>query len=91
MGYVHINLAQSARNILTIIMSFGFYKCTKIPMEVMSATNIFQSKIVSLFADMGPDKPVPYIDDILISAGKTFKEHLTLLEETLTCLGKASF
>jgi hypothetical protein len=67
MGYLHINLAQSARNILTVIMSLGFYKCTKLPMEVMPATDIFQSKMVSVFADMGPNKPVPYIDDILIS------------------------
>ncbi len=91
MGYFHINLAQSARNILTVAMSFGFYKCTKLPMGVMPATDIFQSRMVSVFVDMGLDKPVPYIDNILISAGKTFKEHLTLLEEMLTHLGNAGF
>jgi hypothetical protein len=47
------------------------------------ATDIFQSRMVSVFADMGPDKPIPYIKDILISAGKTFKEHIAILEETL--------
>jgi hypothetical protein len=72
-------------------MTFGFYKCTKLPMEVMPATDIFQSRMVSVFADMGPDKPVPYIDGILISAGKTFKEHLLLLEETLMHLRNADF
>ena len=76
MGYLHINLAQSACNILTVVMSFGFYECTKLPMGVMPATNIFQSRMVSVFADMGPDKPVPYINDILISAGKTSKSIL---------------
>jgi hypothetical protein len=40
---------------------------------------------------MGPDKPVPYIDGILILAGKTFKEHLTILEKTLSLLGNAGF
>jgi hypothetical protein len=60
-------------------------------MGVMPVTNIFQSRMVSVFADMGPDKPVPYINDILISAGNTFKEHLALLEETLTHLGNTSF
>jgi hypothetical protein len=84
MGYLHINLAQLARNILTVVMSFDFYKCRKLPMGVMPATDIFQSRMVSVFADMGPDKPVPYIDNIFISAGKTFEEHLALLEETLT-------
>jgi hypothetical protein len=83
MGYIHINLAQSACNILTVVMSFGFYKCMKLPIGVMLATDIFQSRMVSVFADMGPDKPIPYIDNILISAGKIFKEHLAILEETL--------
>jgi hypothetical protein len=52
MGYLHINLAQSARNIFTVVMSFGFYKCTKLQMGVMPATDIFQSRMVSVFADM---------------------------------------
>jgi hypothetical protein len=47
--------------------------------------------MVSVFADMGPDNPVPYINNILISTEKTFKEHLALLEETLTHLGNAGF
>ena len=68
-GYLYINLAQLACNILTVIMSFGFYKCIKLPKGVMPATNIFQSRMVSFFADMGPDKPVHFIDNILISAG----------------------
>jgi hypothetical protein len=47
--------------------------------------------MVSVFAEMGPDKPVPHINVIIISAGNTFEEHLTLLEETLTRLGNAGF
>jgi hypothetical protein len=69
MGYLHINLAQPARNILAVVMSFGFYERTNLPMGVMPATDVFQSRMVSVFADMGPNKPVPYIDNILISAG----------------------
>ncbi len=41
MRCLHINLAQSACDILTVVKSFGFYKCTKLPMGVMPATNIF--------------------------------------------------
>jgi hypothetical protein len=52
-------------------------------MGVMLATDIFQSRMVSVFADIGPDKRIPYINDILIFAGKTCKEHLAILEETL--------
>jgi hypothetical protein len=91
MGYLHINLAQSARNILKVVMSFGFYKCTKLPMGVMPATDIFQSRTVSVFADMELDKLISYIANILISAGKTFKEHLAILEETLVQLGNTGF
>jgi hypothetical protein len=40
---------------------------------------------------MGPEKPIPYIDDILISKGKTSDEHLATLEDTLKCLGDAGF
>ncbi len=83
MGYLHKNLALLARNILTVIMSFGFYECRKLPIGVMLATDIFQSRMVSVFADMGPDKPIPYINNILISSRKTFKEHLAILEEIL--------
>ncbi len=86
-----MNLAQLVHNILTIVMSFDFYKCTKLPMGIMLAKDIFQSRMVSVFAYMGPDKPIPYIKDILISAGKTFKEHLTIMEETLIPLGNAGF
>jgi hypothetical protein len=39
--------------------------------------------MVSVFANMGPNKPIPYIDNILISARKNFEEHVTILEETL--------
>jgi hypothetical protein len=81
MGHLHINLAQYARNILTVALSFGFYKCTKLPIVVMLATDIFQSRMVSVFADMGPDKPIPYINDILIFAGNTFEEHLAILDQ----------
>ncbi len=52
-------------------------------MGVMSATDIFQSRMVSVFADMRHDKPIPYINNILISVGKMFEEHLAVLEETL--------
>jgi hypothetical protein len=82
-GYLHINLAQMACNILTVVVSFGFYECTEFPIGVMPVTDILQSRMVSVFEDMVPHKPIPFIDNILISAGKTFEEHLAILEETL--------
>jgi hypothetical protein len=64
MSYLHIRLSQASQELLTIVMPFGFYSCTVLPMEVMPATDIFQSRMVSIFADMGPEKPIPHINDI---------------------------
>jgi hypothetical protein len=60
-------------------------------MGVRPATDIFQSRMVSVFADMGLDKPIPYTNNIFISSGNTFEEHLAILEETLVQLGNAGF
>ncbi len=59
-GYLHIRLSQTSQELLTIVMPFGFYSCTVLPMGVMPATDIFQSRIVYIFADMGPELPIPY-------------------------------
>jgi hypothetical protein len=58
-------------------------------MGVMPATDIFQSRIVSIFADMGPEKPIPYIDDIIHSKGETFILHLNIMDNVFQRLGKA--
>jgi hypothetical protein len=48
--------------------------------------------MVPVFAATGPEKQAPNIDDIIITTGKTFEEHLTiLLEEALVQLGNARF
>jgi hypothetical protein len=45
--------------------------------------------MVSIFADMGPEKPIPYIDDIIHLKGATFKIHLDIMDKIFECLGKA--
>jgi hypothetical protein len=64
MGYLHIRLSQASQELLKIVMPFGFYSYTVLPMGVMPVTDIFQSRMVSIFADMGPEKPIPYTNDI---------------------------
>ncbi len=49
----------------TVILHFStlstfWLKPTVLPMGVMPATDIFQSRIVSISADMGPELPIPY-------------------------------
>ncbi len=38
---------------------------------------------------MGPEKPIPYINDIIHSKGATFKLHLDILDKIFQHLGKA--
>jgi hypothetical protein len=89
MGYLSIPLNDRAREILTIIMPFGAYECLALPMGVMTATDLFQARMVHLFADMEERRPHPYIDDILHFKGMTFDEHLAILNEMLKLLADA--
>jgi hypothetical protein len=53
MGYLHMNLAKSAHNIITVVMSFDICECTKLLMGVLPAMDIFQSRMVSIFCRHG--------------------------------------
>ena len=70
MGYPSIHLDEAARKILTIITPFGAYECLTLPMGVMPASDIFQARMVDLFADVGKTRPYPYIDDIPLKTKK---------------------
>jgi hypothetical protein len=71
-------------------MPFGYFKCLVLPMSVMPATDIFQSRMVGIFKSMAiKRKPNPYINDIFHSKGDSFSEHLEILDEILFRLGKA--
>jgi hypothetical protein len=83
MGYPSIPLNDKARKILTVIMPFGAYKCLTLPMGVMPALALFQSRMVHMFADMNERHPFPYIDTILHFRGTTFEEHIVILDEIL--------
>ena len=86
MGYSCIPLNEEARSILTIITPFGAYKCLTLLMEVMPALDIFQARMVDLFARMGKNRSYPYIDDILHFKGDTFEEHIEILGQILKLL-----
>ncbi len=88
MGYLSITVNDVTRKIITIVMPFGAYECLTLPMGVMPATNIFQARMVHMFANMGETPPYPYVDDILHFKGGSFKEHLAILNEILELLTK---
>ena len=89
MGYLLIPLNDHAQEILTIIMPFRAYKCLVLPMGVMTATDLFQSPMVHLFADMEEPHPHPHINDILHFKGMMFDEHLVILDKMLKLLAGA--
>ena len=76
MGYPSIPLNNESKKILTIVMPFGAFECLTLPMGVMPASDLFQARKVHTFAEMGDQRPFPYIDDILHFKGATFKEHI---------------
>jgi hypothetical protein len=89
MGYLSIPLTEKAKELLTIVTNFGFFKCCVLPMGIKPATDIFQSRMVGLFQSMQESKPKPYIDDIFHGKGNTFNEHLSILDEICTRLEEA--
>jgi hypothetical protein len=89
MGYPSIPLDKAAKKILTVIVPFGSYECLTLPMGVMPASDIFQARMVHLFAGMGKKKPCPYINDILHFRGATFDEHLAILDDILKLIATA--
>ncbi len=62
MGYPSIPPNNKARKILTIVMPFGAYECLTLPMGVMPATDLFEARMVHIFAEMNERRPFPYID-----------------------------
>jgi hypothetical protein len=88
MGYPSIPLNDKAQKILTIIMPFGAYECLTLPMGVMPASDLFQARMVHIFAEMNEQHLFPYIDNILHFKGDTFEEHLFILDEILSKIGQ---
>jgi hypothetical protein len=60
-----------------------------LPMGVMPASDLFQARMVHLFAEMGERQPFPYIDDILHFKGSSFDKHMTILDKILRLIGKS--
>jgi hypothetical protein len=70
-------------------MPFGAYECLTLPMGVMPASDLFQARMVHIFAELDEQRSFPYIDDILHFKGDTFEQHLSILDEILGLIGKS--
>ena len=69
-------------------MPFVAFECLTLPMGVMPASDLFQSRMVHMFAGMNEWRPFPYINNDLHFKGTTFEEHISILDEILTLIGE---
>ena len=81
MGYYHIELSPTAKQICTIILPWGKYKYQRLPVGLCNSPDIFQEKMSKLFA--GLDYVRAYIDDILVLTSGDWADHLEKLDAVL--------
>ena len=89
MGYLSILLNEAARKLLTIVFTFGYFKCLALPQGVKPAMDIFQARMVGIFASIQMNRPCPYLDDIFHYEGEMFDECLQILDEIFERLSVA--
>jgi hypothetical protein len=82
MGYYHIQLSTEAQEMRTIVTEFGKYQYLRLPMGVVCAPDIFQSKINELLGDIEAVRA--YINDILVVTKGSFEDHMETLDRVLT-------
>ena len=87
MGYWHIELDPTSQNMCTIVLPWGKYKYTKLPMGVSAAPDIFQEKMYGLME--GLEFVRCYLDDLLILSNGTYDDHLSKIDTVLQRLQQA--
>ena len=87
MGYYTIWLKYGAQQIWKIITPWGKYSYLRLPMGIMCAPDIFQSKMSELMN--GLEYVRTYLDDLLVLSDKSFEDHLQRLEAVLERLATA--
>lgn len=81
MGYYHIELNPTSKRYCTIVLPFGKFEYQRLPMGLCNSPDIFQEKVSELM--IGLDFVRAYIDDVLVTTSKTYKDHLEKLELVL--------
>ena len=87
MGYYHIQLDPTSRQLCTIVLPWGKYEYCRLPMGLCNSPDIFQEKMSELFADL--EYVRAYIDDCLVITKGNYKDHLEKVSTVLSRLRKA--
>jgi len=87
MGYYHIELSPTSKQLCTIVLPWGKYEYQRLPMGLCNSPDIFQEKISTLMA--GLEFVRAYIDDVLCITKGSWEDHLEKLEEVLKRISRA--
>ena len=87
MGYYHIELSPTSKQLCTLVFPFGKYEMQRLPMGLCNSPDIFQEKMSELFE--GLEFVRTYIDDLLCLTKGNFEDHLEKLERILYRLQQA--
>ena len=87
MGYYHINLDSDSSKYCTIVLPWGKYEYSRLPMGLCNSPDIFQEKMGTLMADL--EFVRCYIDDILCITKGNWDDHLEKLEQVFQRLQAA--
>jgi len=87
MGYYHIRLDPSSKELCTIVLPFGKHEYQAIPMGLCNSPGIFQEKMSELMDGLAFVRT--YIDDLLCLTKGSFTDHLEKIELVLQRLQKA--
>ena len=88
MGYYHIELDLSSQSLCTIVLPFGKYEYTRLPMGLSNSPDIFQERMSELLS--GFKYVRTYIDDLLCLTKGSWEDYLNKLEQVLCKLQEAS-
>ena len=87
MGYYHIHLTPAASRLCTIVLPWGKYEYTRLPMGVKCSPDIFQERMSDLF--QGMEFVRAYIDDLLLLTKGDWSDHVVKVGQVLQRLGEA--
>ena len=87
MGYYHIHLTPAASRLCTIVLPWGKYEYTRLPMGVKCSPDIFQERMSDLF--QGMEFVRAYLDDLLLLTKGDWSDHVVKLDQVLQRLGEA--
>ena len=87
MGYYHIRLDPSSKELCTIVLPFGKYEYQVLPMGLCNSPDIFQEKMSDLMDGLRFVRT--YIDDLLCLTDSTYDDHLEKLELVLQRIKRA--